>query len=235
MLNYDPGSPLFSIHVPKTGGTSLRSVLKKWFGRDLLFHYYNEKLNIAPTYHPNLTRRRFWIFGRQHGKCIHGHFSLNRQTAIKDYYSTEKVQCISVMRDPLEIAISNYYFFKKKELENGKVYRSGHDHFLNGKDISSYIRKANSFLTHFMPVEVTESNYLDIINESFIHIGVIEKYQESINTIGAKLGKPVIKVDSENQSKRGEYPESGAIDEFRNRNKLSYLIYDYAVDLNSKP
>jgi hypothetical protein len=40
MKAYDPHSPLISLHIPKTGGTSLRHTLQEWFPEGRLFSHY---------------------------------------------------------------------------------------------------------------------------------------------------------------------------------------------------
>jgi len=41
---YDPSRALFSLHVPKTAGTSFRNDLEAWFGRaNMAFHYRGDQ------------------------------------------------------------------------------------------------------------------------------------------------------------------------------------------------
>ena len=45
---YDPRRPLFSLHVPKTAGTSFRNDLETWFGEDLALHYRGDQGEAPP-------------------------------------------------------------------------------------------------------------------------------------------------------------------------------------------
>jgi len=97
MLNYKFSKTLISIHIPKTGGTSFKDVLYTWFGKNLFFHYYNEREGIMPVKYELLP-----------GICIHGHFNRKRNFGVQDYYP-EATQFITILRDRLCMQI----YFKR--------------------------------------------------------------------------------------------------------------------------
>ena len=76
MIDYDNSRPLISIHVPKCAGSSSYQVLRKWYGRKLLRHYYDEKRNRMPKRH-KLTTGLFRKRSRE-GICIHCQFAGDR-------------------------------------------------------------------------------------------------------------------------------------------------------------
>ena len=111
MKAYDPSDLLISIHLPKCGGSSLKAALKRWFGKKLYYHYYDEEKNATPS---RLLSYRIRLSSMMSdGYCVHGHFNKYRGFGIRDYYPNSN-QFISFLRDPLEIHLSNYYFLTRK-------------------------------------------------------------------------------------------------------------------------
>src|SRR4051812_45942379 len=98
MKAYNPKIPLLSIHIPKCGGTSFLQILRKWFGKDLHLHYFDEVNAKMP---PHAPVKNFLGMYRK-DICIHGHFNHNRKFGVDDYYP-EIRQAITFIRDPLEI------------------------------------------------------------------------------------------------------------------------------------
>ena len=105
MKNYNRNETLISIHIPKTGGTSLRKILRKWFGEKLFLHYFNEKDCSMPVKYEFAS-----------GICIHGHFNSRRGFGINDYYP-QATQFITFLRDPFDILISRFFYEKEKKLQ----------------------------------------------------------------------------------------------------------------------
>ena len=230
MQSYNNKLPLFSIHMPKTGGTSFRNVLYHWFGTGLRFHYYDERNNKPPVNHGKLFRRSWKSFIKKRTEfCIHGHFNTSRSIGVLDYYPNAK-QCITILRDPLEVAVSNFFYVKKMESE-GASFRSGKE-FKIDMDIDEFIENNISFIPHYLPIQVNEKNIEEIVNRYFIHIGVLENYQRSIDILAEILHKSSIKVPHENAAPRDYYPSECAIKKFRENNGRAYRLYDYAVELN---
>src|SRR5262249_41350915 len=69
-----PSQPLFSLHVPKTAGTSFRKDLEGWFGPDLALHYRGDQGE--PPARAALRP----------GLCVHGHFNRLRGIGVRQYY-----------------------------------------------------------------------------------------------------------------------------------------------------
>lgn len=224
MKVYNQKDVLISIHIPKTAGSSFRFVLKEWFGEKLYNHYFNEKKGEMPlklNFKDNLS---------QSGVCVHGHFNKKRGFGVYDYYPETK-QIISIVRDPLEISLSNY-FYNKKLKNNGDWYRAGKKIERQQMDLDDYLINANSHLLQFFPWDLNINNFKEIINNNFIHLGVSENLQTTVNILAKKLDKPKIKVPNRNISPRDEQPSKEAIEYFKSRHKLEYAIYNYALEIN---
>jgi len=217
MIKYNPAKPLISLHIPKCGGQSVRRVLKNWFGENLYFHYYKD-YSVLPPKHK-----------LKPGMCIHGHFNNTRGFGVEDYYP-DADQFITFLRDPLEIMISNYFFWKRKARE--KQIRTGfikegdeHDY----RDIEDFfVKRPESHITNFLPKYMTESNYKDIFAEKFVYIGIVDDMQISLKELARKLGfKPAEKVWI-NKSERDEEISQEIRERFTMANTFAYDIYNYA-------
>lgn len=105
--------PLISIHIPKCAGSSFSNVLEKWLGQKFYKHYFNEESNKMP---PKYVLRP--------GLCIHGHFNKERKFGIKGCYS-EVDQFVTILRNPFEIAISDYFYAKRNSEEGFHLEMEG--------------------------------------------------------------------------------------------------------------
>ena len=155
MKQYDPKKPLISIHLPKCGGTSFAEILKRWFGKEYLEHYHDERRNKHPRRY-NLYQDPY----RQHfipNLCIHGHFNNERGNGVERYYP-EVDQYITIIRDPFELHLSAYFFRKRREKEHsGSVYWAGEPHpiIANNWNLEDYLRESKkSHLLSFFPSDI---------------------------------------------------------------------------------
>lgn len=182
MKSYDPTRCLISIHFPKCGGSSLREVLTGWFKGRFYTHYYNEVRNKYPKKVNWLLRNQGTLTGC--GPCIHGHFNRDRGFGLDDYYPGEK-QFITFVRDPLDIYISNYNY-----INQNNIYRAG-EKIIIKQNIHDYILKISEernswFMTH-LPKDVTSQNLYDYLEDNFIFVGVMERFQESLDGLAKTL------------------------------------------------
>ncbi len=223
MIPYDPNKPLISIHIPKTGGVSLRSILKLWFDQKLLFHYFNEERRQMPVRH---------LFAP--GICIHGHFNSKRQFGVEQYYPEAK-QFITFLRDPFEILVSRYFFVKQQQKHN-KAYRDGLKLTLPD-NVNQYLENEivnkdyHPNILDFFPQQLTLDNFKNRINKQFIYIGVMEDFPGSINKLADSIGfsRPVI--PKENISERLEQVDYSLKDLFEKKHPLENEIYQYVLSI----
>lgn len=214
MREYDKNKALISIHIPKCGGTSFTQVLSIWFEDRLKFHYVDEINGKFPDKYDLKS---------EYGLCIHGHFNKKRELGVKDYYP-EVQQFITILRDPFEVCLSNYFFSKKLE-KNRLNYKDGK--LFSIDSLSEYLRNAKSYIFNHLPCDITLDNYKEIIEKEFIYIGIVEDLQTSVNCLASKLGFKPIDVGHENRAARDEVIPAEFRADFIERHPLEYALYDY--------
>lgn len=106
---------LISVHIPKTGGVTLRALWQRTFGPNVYFDYGSQYAftdPVPPT--PGVRARRLarqlrrWRRLRPTDRCIHGHFRAGRYEA---HFPGAPV--VTWLRDPVERVASHYYFWQR--------------------------------------------------------------------------------------------------------------------------
>lgn len=221
MLNYDPDHPLIFIHTPKTAGTSVKVLFQQWFGEGLLPHYYKEAACEMPVRHDI-----FALHTRERPVVVYGHFNRRRHFGLEDYYP-EARQCITLLRDPLDRMVSNY-FYLKKVAHGWKKHTEPLD-----AELESFLLKNKSTMLSYFPREVSAGNYKEIIAQYFIDIGTVETLDRSLQRIAAKLGRPYQAgtIGRENATERDQPVSDRLRDIFVENNRLEYEVFDYVSTL----
>lgn len=217
MKTYDPSLPLIYIHIPKTAGTSTKALFKRWFGNGLYEHYFNQltreppaKLDLAALHTAQLP------------VALYGHFNSMRGFGIEQYYP-EVSQFVTVLRDPFERAISNYYFLRR-------VAPVWHDPSrIPTSDLREHLRNDRANMFNHFPRPVTTDNYRDLIDEYFIEIGLTENLGESMRRIAMTLSLPfdpawLLHLNPTEHTQ--EYPADLKA-EYSERHALEMEVYEY--------
>lgn len=109
---------LISVHMPKTAGTSFRIMLQEHFGDSLL------RDQDMPMMRPVRSRQRralasaLWLDVRGMPPsidCVHGHFLPVKYLL---YASTRNATFVTWLRDPVDRAISHYYYMRRTKPGN---------------------------------------------------------------------------------------------------------------------
>ena len=220
MIEYNPDKPLISLHIPKCGGQSVRRVLKDIFGDKFYLHYF-QKRNALPEKHE-----------LKPGICIHGHFNRTKGFGADDYYPGVD-QFITFLRDPLEIMISNYFFWKRtaraRQIKLGYLKEGDENDY---RDIEDFFEKRPvSHIPNFLPGYMTPDNFKQVFEEKFVHIGIVEDMKTSLTTMAKKLGFEFSEDVWINKSQRNETVSQETKERFIENNAFAYAIYDYARTL----
>lgn len=211
-------------HIPKCGGTSLRIIMRNWFciiddypPHDLKFSDKTQHELALQNFienKPNYLNIKPW-------ELISGHYHLPEfeiSLRFPGVFENSQVRVITFVREPLDLMFSHFYYGKKK----------GHSYIL-WDTIEEYLLNAMpNQLAH--AIGCTESNYIERL-DSYFFIGVLENFEDSINTLARLLGKtlPINTPHSNSSNKElvsGQLEDS-VLKKFKARNKLDYLVYEY--------
>jgi len=218
---YDPGQALFALHIPKTGGTSLRSVLAAWFGDNLRLHYRRG----------GALQRRV-AFGP--GSCVYGHFNGLRGFGIQAYYP-EARQCITMLREPYARFLSQWRFHQQQR-QQGAVIETDveptFDRWIHRR-AEEMARGCNSFsfLCHF-PRELTAENVRAVLDEYFIFIGILERLGPSMTALARALGRRPMLIPHVNATIGAHYPEYRSF--YETHFALEHAVYARCLELNAR-
>lgn len=217
MISYDRNKPLVFLHVPKTAGVSVRNLFEKWYGEGLYKHYRNTGTNRLPS-------RRNWqdVTSAEQPVCLFGHFNAARGFGVEDYYPDAR-QFVTILRDPLERAISGYYYTKKTAANWKDTPVSA------SIDLDTRLRTTEVSMLDFFPRPVSRSNYKDIIEEYFVEVGLVERLSESMARIAKALGFSYAKdaLPHLNATPREDAGSADARDHFMERFALDYDVFNY--------
>lgn len=126
-IDLKPDDVLLYIHIPKTGGTSLISILEEKFTQD----------EILPLHSP-IQEDYFWSFSQrelQGFRFVRGHYRVGPYDRHIYKHVVQNPLCITLLRDPVERIISEYRH----------ISRTSH-HPLH-EDLVSQDRPLRAFLT----------------------------------------------------------------------------------------
>lgn len=193
-------------HIPKTAGHSVREVFAQWF---TLIRYYRPNWGMAEM--PRLDLDRL-----DESSIVCGHFELEGhriRDAYGEIFTDPRYRVITFVRDPLEIALS-LYFFEQRHQSSGKSCTLE----------ERVLQRAPNFMARMMQCD--ESNWQSIV-DSYWFVGVTEELQRSCDILAWRLGRPRADVGVKNATPRDRELDPAVFGEFFQRNSLDYKIYHY--------
>jgi hypothetical protein len=225
MKIYDSKAALFSMHIPKCGGTSLLGALRAWFGRSSIVEHYPGKGR------PPLTSAL--VSGSM---CVHGHFNLAIGTGIPQYYPKAD-QFITFLREPFERYLSLWFFVPKRARERGDIATSE-----GRRDFATALRRRakrqrtkENFqsLMWYFPESPNVTDIAEQMDRSFVFVGVMERYQQSLDALAAALAKKPTKIPHLNDTPREhDYEEWRPF--YRKHFADEYAVYEAALKRNDE-
>ena len=211
----------FFIHIPKTAGTTLRSIVDLQMGQSNVLTYYNQT-NEHTLDNLNALLKDF----RKSYKALIGHFDYGVHKNIDLPYTY-----ISFIREPVEMAISSYH-------ENLKTNRPEFRH-PDGSAISleTCIRQMPNRFSNQIIRKLGGYNKVDKISEEHLHstvekiekdfcfVGITEKFAESTLLLSKILGWPPCSYGSLNANIDKAVYSDEIMGNLAEINKLDSLLY----------
>jgi hypothetical protein len=193
--------------MPKTAGSSLRDMMTEWF--DITTDYRPWWGHDTPA---TLDLTKF-----APGQMLAGHFATDGMPLTKRYpdlTTSHEWRRISFVRDPLELALS-WYFFESES-------RPTLDPSFKPVPLSQYLSSyPGMFLRHF---ECTEATWRHTIDRYWF-IGTQERFADSVMCLAKLLGKPVPHMLTRNVTKLRQRPAAKDVEIFVKNMALEFEIY----------
>lgn len=147
---------IFSVHIPKTAGTSFRMALEERYGEKLALYYGVQDPKTTGSLRVPLGQlaARVEALQAEGVEVLHGHFTV---TSVKPLITDPSRQLWTWLRDPVERTVSQFDFYRERKLDLAKLagkvksgeillkdfvrLRSVRDiqsHYLRGVDLSEF-------------------------------------------------------------------------------------------------
>lgn len=202
-------------HIPKCAGTSAVEAFSQWFQciEDYPPPWADED-------HPELYRKYCAsprnISRLRPYQMLTGHWHVPGSYLHERYpecLTDPRFRLVSFIRDPLEVQISLYNYERRKS-------RSHHD-----ASFEDILLSRPNYISQRFPCDL--SNYREVIDRYYF-VGFVEDYQRSFDVFARMAAKPPITLPHLNTSARTTTTLSSSFEsEFREVNRLDYLIYEY--------
>ncbi|PAE26349.1 MULTISPECIES: sulfotransferase family 2 domain-containing protein [Bacillaceae] len=215
------------VHILKTGGSTLRSIIKK--------QYQPEEIAILDFLDKPAIKSEFERRLNHHNiKCVLGHFDFGIHR-----FSEKQCSYITLLRDPVERVISDYYFIRRSKEHPlySKVIKMNIEQFVNCEEIQWQISNLQTRV-------ISGSTSRDLmlaqknLKEHFSIAGITEMFNESLFLMSKQFNWNIqdfkrINV-TENRPKR-ENISAHIIKQIEDKNKFDIELYNFAKrSLNEK-
>jgi hypothetical protein len=148
---------------------------------------------------------------------IMGHFELPELRLNQRYpqiWSGKEWRMFSIVRDPFEMALSNYFFEHARRVD---------DPTFTPITLSASLRRENESL-YCLHFNCTAENWREVLDRYWF-IGTMERLDESLAYIADALGQTMPEIPHENSTPRSEEPDPEDIEAYLRLNALDYEIY----------
>lgn len=176
---------LYFIHVPKTAGSSMRSMISRHYGEGLLLLYmvpeqYEEWKKQNPLHHERIS-------------CVYGHYRYGIHTL-----SGRPFEYTAIMRDPADALMSYFYFILRGSAHpwHQELCRLTFEQFLYSSSIGHFQNFQTGFLTGNDHPQAEDA--LQNIAKYFPIVGITEMFHETVYLMRKRYGWGAVEVPYEN-------------------------------------
>ena len=203
---------LISLHLPKTGGISLRKTLQRRFPGAVNFDYPPAGYSRFPSKFKTTLDHFRNRLNPPKSTCIHGHFPAAR-------YSGTGAKMIVFVRDPIELRASIWHFVHRKVEQQGA--RNATWRLALSMPLEQFIlHGSTTYRFYFWKTDMSR----------FAFIGEMGSFEADLERLSNRLDVPFVS-ERENVNPSGSTYQFGAklLDEFRRENQAEYAIYEAAL------
>ena len=207
-----PNTLYASLHIPKTGGSTLKGILEQKFGGRLQKAYKGHE-HISVVKNP---------------QCIHGHDILEMFGDVIEQH--KHVVWFTFLRDPLESAVSMYYYSRKraKETESATFdFERSLEVFLT-QDRVDEVPSDKPLYNHNRYSKWLRRHNKTIADLDFV--GLTEAFDESLLLLFHRFGWSQVSYQTEN---KGNYERpkltEDVVETFKQMNVQDYRLYDESI------
>jgi hypothetical protein len=213
--------------MPKCAGSSFIRLLRQWFGDQ--YHKLNQD-ETQDILLPRIATRDEAGEWLSDVKCIHGHFDNGRGYGLPWFYP-EINQYFTILRDPFDIAVSMFFFCKRRSAEGKFWYRGRQENILDKyPDLEYYLKEFPYWIFNHLPQDITLQNYREKLASRFVYIGIQEDLETSIRQLARILGKPMVELERFNESEYDEPVPNWLREKFYGDYQLLKRVYEFAVE-----
>lgn len=223
---------LIFVHIPKAAGTSLKHALIAKGGEAAISFRNDRPMSDGPRTRQAKCLLASWCAETPCRQITFGHFLVGRFARFTPwgFEKREGLQYATFLREPLQRAISHYYFWKRTCVSGHKVWERftaeawSLERFLLSPEHANF---QSRFLWRFPLAD-------------FDFVGLAERYEESIAMLGAMFPELVgleRRADNANPEKtvgNGYEVDPVLAMKFKERNAEDYALYALALELFAK-
>jgi hypothetical protein len=210
---------LVFVHVRKTAGTTLRRIIRRQYPRGTVW----ESDNDTP---PRLSPEMFAGM-----RVLQGHFPFGIHARLP-----RPVTYITLLRDPVERALSVYYFMRRRPLHalHPLSLRLPVDEFFDAAGPDAANEQTRYLSGHLDPGPASVETALHNLRDRFAAFGLDERFDESLLLFRRRLGWRSVRYRRENMTRsrphRDDLPAS-TIRSLERIHALDIELYAPAADL----
>ncbi|MED3882339.1 sulfotransferase family 2 domain-containing protein [Priestia megaterium] len=217
------------MHIPKTAGTSLLKVAQQQYKQD-------ESRIILVGRDLNMIGKEI---NKSNIKYIQGHYPFG----IHQYFTSPAVY-ITMIRDPIERVISEFYFIQKVPQHDLFIYKQiekkqmSLEDYIDMDNEKFKLRNANMqtrFLSGGNTIDLEKAK--ENINKNFAFVGITEMFDESLFLLQKKLGWKNVKYSKVNVNKSRPLKDQISLEvlqKIKMKNQLDIELYEWVKGIFNK-